>query len=108
MFDVWIAFPSFPHPALRCKSDVIGRENETDSTTEERVADRRCGIHVCSFQLCRLMSERSIAMMDDGVCLSGSHVVVHLVRRYPEMRIICFDKLDYCSSLSNLKAVSGG
>lgn len=37
---------------------------------------------------------------------SASHVVVRLVRRYPEMRIICFDKLDYCSSLSNLNAVS--
>src|SRR5690349_8557433 len=36
---------------------------------------------------------------------SGSHVLVHLVRTYPAVRVVCLDKMDYCSSVTNLHAV---
>ena len=36
---------------------------------------------------------------------SGSHVVIHLVKKYPTYRIVNFDKLDYCSSLKNLVSI---
>ena len=36
---------------------------------------------------------------------SGSHVVIHLVKKYPQYRIVNFDKLDYCSSLKNLASI---
>jgi UDP-glucose 4,6-dehydratase len=38
---------------------------------------------------------------------SASHVVIQLVKKYPQYRIVNFDKLDYCSSLKNLESVSG-
>jgi dTDP-glucose 4,6-dehydratase len=34
-------------------------------------------------------------------------VVIQLVKKYPQYRIVNFDKLDYCSSLKNLESVSG-
>lgn len=36
---------------------------------------------------------------------SGSHLVVYLVTRYPHYKVVILDKLDYCSSLENLKQV---
>ncbi len=39
------------------------------------------------------------------LCFSGSHVVIYLVERYPAVRIVCLDKLDYCSSAANLKPI---
>lgn len=38
---------------------------------------------------------------------SASHVVVSLVKNYPNYLIINLDKLDYCASLKNLETVSG-
>lgn len=32
---------------------------------------------------------------------SGSWLVRHLVLTYPQYRVICFDKLDYCATLNN-------
>ena len=34
---------------------------------------------------------------------SGSHVVLLLVKKYPNIKVVCFDKLDYCSCLANLE-----
>ena len=36
----------------------------------------------------------------------ASHIVIQLVKKYPEYKIIGFDKIDYCSSLRNLNEVS--
>jgi dTDP-D-glucose 4,6-dehydratase len=36
---------------------------------------------------------------------SGSHVVIHLVRNYPQYNVVNFDKLDYCSSIKNLACI---
>jgi len=40
-----------------------------------------------------------------GAGFIASHVVIHLVKTYPECRIINVDKLDYCSSLKNLTEI---
>ena len=40
------------------------------------------------------------------VLYSASHVVILLVKKYPNYRIVNFDKLDYCSSLKNLESIS--
>ena len=37
---------------------------------------------------------------------SGSHVVLRLVRKYPEYKIVNLDKLDYCSSQKNLESIA--
>lgn len=39
--------------------------------------------------------------------LSASHVVVHFVKKYPQYKIVNLDKLDYCSSLLNLREIEG-
>jgi UDP-glucose 4,6-dehydratase len=44
-------------------------------------------------------------LITGGAGFIASHVVIQLVRAYPNYKIVCFDKLDYCSSLSNLSAV---
>uniref|UniRef100_A0A0A9F468 NAD(P)-binding domain-containing protein n=1 Tax=Arundo donax TaxID=35708 RepID=A0A0A9F468_ARUDO len=36
----------------------------------------------------------------------GSHVAIHIIKKYPEYNIIILDKLDYCSNLKNLLPVS--
>ena len=39
------------------------------------------------------------------VLASASHVVILLVKKYPQYKIVNFDKLDYCSSLKNLDEI---
>jgi UDP-glucose 4,6-dehydratase len=41
------------------------------------------------------------------VARSGSHVVLLLVRKYPQYMVVNFDKLDYCSCLKNLESIKG-
>jgi len=41
-----------------------------------------------------------------GAGFIASHVVCLLVHRYPTMRVIVLDKLDYCASLRNLESVA--
>jgi hypothetical protein len=36
---------------------------------------------------------------------SASHVVILLVKNYPQYKIVNFDKLEYCSSLKNLEEI---
>lgn len=40
-----------------------------------------------------------------GCGFIGSHMVIHLVKTYPQYNIINIDKLDYCSSLKNLDEI---
>ena len=44
-------------------------------------------------------------LVTGGAGFIASHVVIQLVKRFPESKIVCFDKIDYCSSLSNLDSV---
>jgi len=41
-------------------------------------------------------------MVTGGAGFIASHVVIQLVKQFPQYKIINFDKLDYCSSLRNL------
>lgn len=36
----------------------------------------------------------------------GSNVLVHLVRKYPKVRWVCFDKLNYCGTAANFKEIT--
>jgi len=45
-------------------------------------------------------------LLTGGAGFIGSHVVLHLVKKYPEYRVVVLDKLDYCASLNNLKLVN--
>lgn len=36
---------------------------------------------------------------------SGSNAVIHFVKKYPDYKVVNFDKLDYCSSLRNVEEV---
>ena len=49
---------------------------------------------------------RSI-LLTGGAGFIGSHVLLMLLKKYPEYKIVNFDKLDYCSCLKNLGDVEG-
>ena len=36
---------------------------------------------------------------------SGSNVAVHLVRKFPQVKFVVLDKLEYCASLHNLDEI---
>jgi dTDP-D-glucose 4,6-dehydratase len=44
-------------------------------------------------------------LLTGGAGFIGSHVTIRLVQRYPAVRFVVLDKLDYCSSLRNLDTV---
>uniref|UniRef100_A0A674HUA4 dTDP-D-glucose 4,6-dehydratase n=2 Tax=Taeniopygia guttata TaxID=59729 RepID=A0A674HUA4_TAEGU len=46
-------------------------------------------------------------LVTGGAGFIASHVIVSLVKNYPNYLIINLDKLDYCASLKNLETVSG-
>jgi len=46
-------------------------------------------------------------LVTGGAGFIGSHIVIQLVKQFPQYKTICFDKMDYCSSLSNLNEVKG-
>jgi UDP-glucose 4,6-dehydratase len=45
-------------------------------------------------------------MVTGGAGFIASHIVIRLVKKYPQYKIVNFDKLDYCSSLKNLNEIS--
>jgi dTDP-glucose 4,6-dehydratase len=45
-------------------------------------------------------------LVTGGAGFIGSHVVTLLVNKYPEYKIVNYDKLDYCSSLKNLSSLA--
>lgn len=51
--------------------------------------------------------EPRVVLLTGGAGFIGSHVARRLVERYPStLRVVVLDKLDYCSSLENLRAVA--
>jgi dTDP-glucose 4,6-dehydratase len=45
-------------------------------------------------------------LLTGGAGFIGSNAVVHFVTKYPQYKIINYDKLDYCSSLANVDEVA--
>eukprot|EP00320_Phaeocystis_rex_P019351 CAMPEP_0119060680 /NCGR_PEP_ID=MMETSP1178-20130426/4612_1 /TAXON_ID=33656 /ORGANISM="unid sp, Strain CCMP2000" /LENGTH=370 /DNA_ID=CAMNT_0007041809 /DNA_START=73 /DNA_END=1185 /DNA_ORIENTATION=- len=45
-------------------------------------------------------------MITGGAGFIASHIVIRLVKKYPQYKIVNFDKLDYCSSLKNLDEIA--
>lgn len=48
----------------------------------------------------------SVILLSGGAGFIGSHVIRHLVKKYPDYMVINFDVLDHCSSLNNLSDVA--
>lgn len=45
-------------------------------------------------------------MISLGGCgFIGSHAVLHLLNKYPNLTVVVYDKMDICSSSHNLDAV---
>jgi len=44
-------------------------------------------------------------MITGGAGFIASHVVIRIVKAYPQYKVVCLDKMDYCSSLRNLDEV---
>ena len=42
------------------------------------------------------------SLLGSVLLCSGSHVVLLLVKKYPNIKVVCFDKLDYCSCKANI------
>jgi len=45
-------------------------------------------------------------LVTGGAGFIASHVVIRLVNKYPQYKVVNFDKLDYCSSLKNLHSIA--
>jgi len=48
-----------------------------------------------------------VIMVTGGAGFIASHVVIRLVKNYPNYKIVNFDKLDYCACLENVESVVG-
>ena len=46
-------------------------------------------------------------LVTGGAGFIGSHIVIHLVKTYPQYYIVNFDRLDYCSCLENVTTAIG-
>ena len=46
-------------------------------------------------------------LVTGGAGFIASHIVIQLVKKFPQYKVVCFDKMDYCSSLANLNEVRG-
>merc|ERR1712032_1347659 len=44
-------------------------------------------------------------LVTGGAGFIASHVVIRLVKKYPDCKVVCLDKVDYCSSIRNLDEV---
>jgi UDP-glucose 4,6-dehydratase len=44
-------------------------------------------------------------LVTGGAGFIASHIVIQLVKRFPQYNIVNFDKMDYCSSLRNLSSI---
>jgi len=44
-------------------------------------------------------------LLTGGAGFIGSHLLVHLVSKYPATRVTCLDKLDYCASMANFSGI---
>ena len=45
-------------------------------------------------------------LLTGGAGFIGSNVLIYLVKKYPDIKFINFDMLDYCSCLENLSEIS--
>jgi len=45
-------------------------------------------------------------LLTGGAGFIGSHVAILLAKKYPQYKIVVYDKLDYCSCLENLEEIS--
>jgi dTDP-4-dehydrorhamnose 3,5-epimerase-like enzyme len=48
----------------------------------------------------------SVILLSGGAGFIGSHVIRHLIKKYPDYTVINLDVLDHCSSLNNLSDVA--
>ncbi|EAX84465.1 NAD dependent epimerase/dehydratase family protein [Trichomonas vaginalis G3] len=46
-----------------------------------------------------------VILLTGGAGFIGSHVCNHLVLKYPDVKIICLDVMDYCANLRNLEEI---
>ena len=44
-------------------------------------------------------------LITGGAGFIASHVVIQIVQKFPQYKVVCLDKLDYCSSLANLNEI---
>eukprot|EP01138_Halocafeteria_seosinensis_P005662 gb/GECG01005788.1/.p1 GENE.gb/GECG01005788.1/~~gb/GECG01005788.1/.p1 ORF type:complete len:112 (+),score=13.19 gb/GECG01005788.1/:1-336(+) len=46
-----------------------------------------------------------VILVTGGAGFIASHVVLRLVKKYPQYKIVNFDRLDYCACLKNLEEI---
>jgi UDP-glucose 4,6-dehydratase len=47
-----------------------------------------------------------VIMLTGGAGFIGSNVMLHIVKKYPQYRMVCYDKLDYCATTNNFKEIA--
>lgn len=57
------------------------------------------------FDLVRIKGTIMNIIITGGAGFIGSNFIFHMLKKYPDYRIICLDKLTYAGNLSTLKSV---
>ncbi|XP_055658483.1 dTDP-D-glucose 4,6-dehydratase isoform X3 [Falco peregrinus] len=96
------ALPMKPPGALRLRPHVAGGARRQARAGSRRKARAMSGQPVTAEPP---VFEKRL-LVTGGAGFIASHVVVSLVKNYPNYLIINLDKLDYCASLKNLETVS--
>ncbi|KAJ3031961.1 hypothetical protein HDV00_008085 [Rhizophlyctis rosea] len=61
----------------------------------------------CGERLSETRYDHQVIMVTGGAGFIGSYAVRKMVLLYPEYTIVNFDKIDYCSSLNNIRILEG-
>lgn len=52
-----------------------------------------------------MVYEPKCILLTGGAGFIGSHVCKHLVKKYPDVQMVCLDILDYCANMRNLEEI---
>jgi len=98
--------------AENTKYPFFDKMNGKRSSTEAKATDSPQKINGENSAKRQTMNERAVSdyvpkniLLTGGAGFIGSHVVILLAKKYPQYKIVTFDKLDYCACRENLNCI---
>lgn len=96
---------------LDLKSNLLAEITPAPPLRYRHAQERKRVIFFCSIQLTlfaflHLFCSSSLERARVQTGFIGSNVLVHLVTKYPDVKWVCFDKLNYCGTSNNFKVCS--